>query len=175
MSSFPSFSLLCPSMCVAPQPRRLHVALAGMGEAGSSESSSSSGAGAGLGVAVAVAVAVGAWRVGSRACGAGREGSTRFAAPSTPFCFGAGSGAGVSSTAECGPVVQGGMLMNSSKVRTRDLQHFQPVCQKPETCQLHILQIRPAVNSIDVGRRRTDLSGLRGRRGPGHGVSEIGD
>ena len=37
-----------------------------------------------------------------------------------------GSGAGVSSIVECFPVVQGGMERNSSKVRTRGLQHFQP-------------------------------------------------
>lgn len=34
--------------------------------------------------------------------------------------------AGVSSTVECLPVVHGGMVRNSSKVRTRVLQHFQP-------------------------------------------------
>jgi hypothetical protein len=37
-----------------------------------------------------------------------------------------GSGAGVSSTVECLPVVHGGMARNSSKVKTRGLQHFQP-------------------------------------------------
>ena len=37
-----------------------------------------------------------------------------------------GSGAGVSSTVECFPVVHGGMARNSSKVKTRGLQHFQP-------------------------------------------------
>ena len=37
-----------------------------------------------------------------------------------------GSGTGVSSTVECLPVVQGGMARNSSNVRTRGLQHFQP-------------------------------------------------
>jgi hypothetical protein len=36
------------------------------------------------------------------------------------------SGAGVSSTVECLPVVHGAMSRNSSKVRTRGLQHFQP-------------------------------------------------
>jgi len=40
--------------------------------------------------------------------------------------LGLGSGAGVSSTVLCLPVVQGGISMNSSKVRTRGLQHFQP-------------------------------------------------
>lgn len=34
---------------------------------------------------------------------------------------------GVSSTVECFPVVHGGMARNSSKVRTRGLQHFQPI------------------------------------------------
>jgi hypothetical protein len=34
--------------------------------------------------------------------------------------------AGVSSTVECLPVVHGGMARNSSNVRTRGLQHFQP-------------------------------------------------
>lgn len=33
----------------------------------------------------------------------------------------------MSSTVECLPVVQGGIVRNSSKVRTRGLQHFQPV------------------------------------------------
>jgi hypothetical protein len=32
----------------------------------------------------------------------------------------------VSSTVECLPVVHGGMVKNSSNVRTRVLQHFQP-------------------------------------------------
>lgn len=36
-------------------------------------------------------------------------------------------GAGVSSVVECLPFVQGGIERNSSKVRTRVLQHFQPV------------------------------------------------
>ena len=35
--------------------------------------------------------------------------------------------AGGLSVVECFPVVQGGMERNSSKVRTRGLQHFQPV------------------------------------------------
>lgn len=37
------------------------------------------------------------------------------------------SGSGVSSTVECFPVVHGGISRNSSKVRTRGLQHFQPI------------------------------------------------
>lgn len=38
-----------------------------------------------------------------------------------------GGGAGVSSMVECLPVVQGGIARNSSNVRTRGLQHIQPV------------------------------------------------
>lgn len=45
----------------------------------------------------------------------------------TSGTFVCGGGAGVSSTAECLPLVQGGMERNSSKVRTRGLQHFQPI------------------------------------------------
>lgn len=40
--------------------------------------------------------------------------------------FAAGFGAGVSSTVECFPVVHGGIERNSSKVKTRGLQQFQP-------------------------------------------------
>ena len=36
------------------------------------------------------------------------------------------SDTGVSSTVECLPVVHGGIERNSSKVKTRGLQHFQP-------------------------------------------------
>jgi hypothetical protein len=60
-----------------------------------------------------------------------------------------GSGAGVSSTVECLPVVHGGMARNSSKVRTRGLQHFQP-------------ENLASVGEI-VGRSQ---SRLRGRNGP---------
>lgn len=46
---------------------------------------------------------------------------------------GGGSGLGVSSMVECLPIVHGGIERNSSKVRTRDLQHFQPVAwSQPE-------------------------------------------
>ena len=40
---------------------------------------------------------------------------------------GLGSDAGVLSTIECFPVVHGGIERNSSKVRTRGLQHFHPI------------------------------------------------
>ena len=41
-------------------------------------------------------------------------------------CF--GCSIGVSSIVECIPVVHGGMAKNSSNVKTRGLQHFQPEC-----------------------------------------------
>ena len=39
---------------------------------------------------------------------------------------GCGGGFGVSSIVECLPVVHGGISRNSSNVKTRGLQHFQP-------------------------------------------------
>jgi hypothetical protein len=62
-----------------------------------------------------------------------------------------GSSAGVSSTVLCLPVVQGGMVMNSSKVNTRGLQHFHP----NEVCQLTIRMV--------VCREEVYLSGPHGR------------
>jgi hypothetical protein len=62
-----------------------------------------------------------------------------------------GSSAGVSSTVLCLPVVQGGMVMNSSKVKTRGLQHFHPV----EVCQLTVRMV--------VCREKRYLSGPHGR------------
>lgn len=47
-------------------------------------------------------------------------------ASSDSACCADGSGAGVSSIVECLPVVHGGMERNSSNVKTRGLQHFQP-------------------------------------------------
>lgn len=93
---------------------------------GSSDSSSG-----GAGVEAGLGVAEGADLVGSFACAVGRADSvdaeTGFAAFVASFC-GLGSGAGVSSTAECWPLVHGGMVMNSSNVRTLGLQHFHPFC-----------------------------------------------
>ena len=60
------------------------------------------------------------------AIGLGAAGSDpRFDPKDSAAGFGAGV-AGVSSTVECTPVVHGGMERNSSKVRTRGLQHVQP-------------------------------------------------
>lgn len=50
-----------------------------------------------------------------------------------------GAGCGVSSIVECLPVVQGGIVINSSKVRTRGLQHFHPgSCYQPSSVYLRV-------------------------------------
>lgn len=113
-----SWSSLASPLYVTPQFFLLHVALAGTAASGSSDSSSG---GAGEADGFGVAVCCVAW--GLRGAGAGRE-STCFACGSC--AAGVGSGAGVSSTVECMPVVHGGISINSSKVKTRVLQHFQP-------------------------------------------------
>lgn len=46
------------------------------------------------------------------------------------------SDSGVSSTVECLPVVQGGISKNSSNVKTRGLQHFQPIVLRDEHAKL---------------------------------------
>lgn len=91
------------------------------------DGSSSSVSGSGWGVPVrATSVSR------ARAAGMGLRGSGvssvggRLATGVGAAAAGVGAGAGVSSTVEWVPVVQGGMARNSSKVRTRGLQHFQP-------------------------------------------------
>lgn len=83
------------------------------------------------------------------------EGFTRVGA-GTSAAFVCEGEAGLSSTAECLPLVQGGMERNSSKVRTRGLQHFQPnsYSQPLEIC-LH--------RAWDQMWERGHLSALRGR------------
>ena len=109
-----------------PHPRLLHEALAGTATP-SSSSSDSGGAGEGAGRAVAVGF------VGRRGTGAGRA-SERD--PNDTGVLDGMSGAtwgastGVSSISVCVPVVQGGIARNSSNVRTRGLQHFQPANKK---------------------------------------------
>lgn len=82
--------------------------------------SSSSDSGGG-GVALVCGAATGAREAGGgesvelETCVAAEEGSTTFF-----------SWVGGRSVRECLPVVQGGMERNSSKVKTRGLQHFQP-------------------------------------------------
>ena len=94
---------------------------------GPSDSESGGGAGEREGVGVAIGAS-------------GLEGSSDESGPfvETDIGFGGagsgkvsegvgfGSGVGVSSTVECLPVVHGGISRNSSNVRTRGLQHFQP-------------------------------------------------
>lgn len=109
----PSSRLPTLASYVAPHALRLQAAPSGMGSDGSS-SASSCGAGdfAGGGAACAC-------------CWVGRRGGSGDAS-GTSDAAGLGSGAGVSSMSVWAPVVQGGMARNSSKVRTRGLQHFQP-------------------------------------------------
>ena len=59
---------------------------------------------------------------GEVAIGLGAGGSFSFTSGEV-----AGSGFGASSVVECLPVVHGGIARNSSKVKTRGLQHFQPM------------------------------------------------
>ena len=103
------------------QPRRRQVVFGGMTASGSSDSNSSSGgADSATGCAVVAGTGLGRRGVGigvATGCGGG----------AAVEVFSSGSGAGESSIVECLPLVQGGIDMNSSNVRTRGLQHFQPV------------------------------------------------
>jgi hypothetical protein len=94
-------------------------------------------------------------------------GSVGFGAAASTAAFSSsvgGGGAGVSSTAECLPVVQGGILRNSSKVRTRGLQHFQPV-QHPTMNQSQCPQLsRFAVGEKPRQEIHTFLSFVKHRR-----------
>lgn len=113
-----------------PQVRLLQVVLGGIVASGSSLSSSNRGSGvedfSGGAVAervsVAASVIVGLLVAHSFAIAMGFR---RGASSSAFVSFTAG--AELSSTVECLPVVHGGMARNSSNVRTRGLQHFQPV------------------------------------------------
>lgn len=111
-----------PPSCVAPHPFLLHVMPFLSATLGSSSSDSAGGAGDAVGLGAACAA-------GSRGAGAGSDSSREPRLTCVPLgTSGActGSGAGVSSTSECLPVVQGSIARNSSNVRTRGLQHFQP-------------------------------------------------
>ena len=104
---------------LTPQPRRRQIVSGGIGRAGSSESDSGSG---GVGDGADCGVDWGA-RIGKDALSDTSIGLGGGINVSSVVGFG---GAGVSSTVECLPVVHGGMDKNSSKVRTRGLQQFQP-------------------------------------------------
>lgn len=118
---------LLPPLNVSPQPFLLQVMPSFGGVFGSS--SSDSGAGAGV---VARGVA---WAAGRRGAGAGSDSCSDPRLTEVPLGtsgVSTFSGAGVSSTSECFPLVQGSIARNSSNVRTRGLQHFQP----ESACQL---------------------------------------
>lgn len=113
-------------MCL--HARRRQVVFGGTERLGSSESDSGAAAGEG-----------GGGGAGCARCG-GRDGAVEASLSCVATIVGVGadaggaselglggSGAGVSSMVECFPVVHGGIARNSSKVRTRDLQHFQPI------------------------------------------------
>jgi len=104
------------------QPRRRQVVLAGMVASGSSDSNSSkTGADSATGFAATAGAGLGRRGVGT--------GVAVGCAVGVAFASGVASsagGAGESSIVECLPVVHGGIDMNSSNVRTRGLQHFQP-------------------------------------------------
>ena len=103
-----------------------------------SGSSESSGGGSGFGVAVGIGCCATA--------GLGLMGlvTGTGASSGAGFCVDVFVGEGVSSTVECLPVVHGGIARNSSKVRTRGLQHIHPA-------QRH--QLSP------VGKRKSMLCG----------------
>lgn len=126
-----SSSLDLTSAEFLPHERLLQVVLGGIGVSRSSLSSSRRGSGVeGLGGG---AMASSDSLAGAAALGVGfvvpsavvDMGFSRGALSSSFVSFAAG--AGVSSTVECLPVVHGGIVKNSSNVRTRGLQHFQPV------------------------------------------------
>jgi hypothetical protein len=76
----------------------------------------------------------------------------------------AGSGwdfsrAGGRSVVECLPVVQGGIDKNSSKVRTRGLQHFQPV----QLSNCMVIELADALYFRKGVQAETNLSALHGR------------
>lgn len=142
-----------PPLCTAPHPFRLHVMPSLISRLGSSSSDSGGGAGEADGLGVACAV-------GSLGAGAGSDSSSDPRLTWVPLgTSGAwtGSGLGVSSTSECFPFVQGSIARNSSKVRTRGLQHSQPAssCQHvPVLLGVYwvVLTYLSAPHGISVGR-----------------------
>jgi hypothetical protein len=114
-------------MNASPQPFLLHVMPSLSGVFGSSSSDSGTGAG--------VAARGVAWAAGRRGAGAGSDSCSDPRLTEVPLGtsgVSTFSGTGVSSTSECFPFVQGSIARNSSKVKTRVLQHFQP----GTSCQL---------------------------------------
>lgn len=95
----------------------------GTGVEGSSESDSGeTGDGSGAGAAWGARGVGDSWTAPLVAMASGGGGTSSGASDGD-----GGSAFGVSSTVECLPVVHGGIKRNSSKVKNRGLQHFQPV------------------------------------------------
>jgi hypothetical protein len=125
-----SSSRLLPASYSCPHPFLLHFAPFGMSLLGSSDSDSASGAGAGAGEARGGCTAGVTMGIRGTVTSSTGTGAATAAAQSAD---GFGWGAGVSSTVLWVPVVHGGMARNSSKVRTRGLQHCQPNKKKKNT------------------------------------------
>lgn len=111
-----------PGVYLALHPLRRHDAFGGISSDGSSDSDSR---GAGSGVGECASAPPGSLDV-ETATGFAAGGGPSSLSGSNMGSLGGSGGVGVSSTVECFPVVQGGMSRNSSNVRTRRLQHFQP-------------------------------------------------
>ena len=79
------------------------------------------------------------------------------------------SRAGGRSVVECLPVVQGGIERNSSKVRTRGLQHFQPV--QLSTCMF--IDLGDSLCLCKDVRAETYLSVLHGRLAGRDGIYSL--
>jgi hypothetical protein len=112
---------------VVLQPRRRQVRFGGTGIDGSSVSDSGGAMGTG---GCAVSAGWGARKDAVTLLVMGTGFLVGGAGSGSVDCL--GSGAGVSSTVECFPVAHGGIERNSSKVRTRALQHCHPelLCQQ---------------------------------------------
>ena len=100
-----------------PHAFRLHSLPLGISKLGSSDSDSGGGGGG-------VAVDCGAVTGEREASDAEADGLDATGTSAASTCFFSISGG--MSVVECLPVVQAGMARNSSNVRTRGLQHFQP-------------------------------------------------
>ena len=116
---------------MASHARRRQVVFGGIGKEGSSESDSKGAedgtAGGNGGDVRAFSVFGGSLLVAMGFGGGGTSSGTSAGE--------GGSGLSVSSIAECFPVVQGGIERNSSNVKTRGLQQFQPKSWKSVNMQ----------------------------------------
>ena len=107
---------------MALQPRRRQIVFGDTGIEGSSESDSGGAGDGAVGETGCNARCAGRFKIlPLEAIGFGGGGTSSGSPEGT-----GGSGLGVSSTVECSPVVQGGIERNSSNVKNRGLQHFQP-------------------------------------------------